>query len=72
MSKILRNARILQIAFLAAVLIYIIILVVLPYIGFATIFPSDDPFLTLIAGILGAASVISIALGYYLPRRIIK
>ncbi len=72
MSKTLRVAKILQIVFLGAILIYVIILVVLPYIGFAPIFPSDYPLLTPIAGILGVHAVISIALGYLMPRRIVK
>ena len=68
-SKIIRYAKILQVACLGAVVIDIIILIVLPYaVGPLAIFPAGDPILTLLAGILGVVSVISIAFGYFLPR----
>jgi len=71
MSKMLRNARILYIAFLGAVLIDIIILVILPYIGLS-IFARDDPFLTPVAAALGGVAVISFAIGVYVPRRMTR
>ena len=70
MGKLLLSAKIIQIAYLGAVLIYLIMLfIVIPYaVGPLAIFPAGDPLLTLFEGVLGVLAVIIIALAYLLPR----
>ena len=73
MGKILRRTKIFQIAFLGIVLTYIIILIVfLSYSGFTPPFDSNDPFLTPLVVALGGLATISLAIGVYVPRRMIK
>ncbi|MFC2071749.1 hypothetical protein ACFLUU_03395 [Chloroflexota bacterium] len=73
MSKTLLTAKILQIAYLVAILIYVIMLsIALPYVGFESIYPLGDPILIITEGVLSIVAVICIALGYLLPRWTIK
>ena len=69
-GKLLLSAKIIQISYLVAVLIYVIMLsIVIPYaVGPLAIFPAGDPLLTLVEGVLGIVAVITIALAYLLPR----